>query len=305
MNERKKSYLQYKYKNIEWDDEEFIRKNHIINVFKKAEMYENSIQKDLSEWSLAEITDFYKSLCTPSVDVLYNCNSVYQRYTAWCIYEKMITNMNHYDEITREFLLQCIHKAIAKERIISREELLNTISKLKNPRDSFIVLACFEGISGQEMKELRNINLADFDTERKIVKLGEREIPYTDELYRYAREAAEQTYYNPSEDASRTYRLVGEPGQIVKKALSKEKADTMNTTSSAMVIYRILKDIQKETNSPAFVAKALKESGRIHMIKGLMKEGRNIKEAIKATCERYGKLVSIPSYIDKYNDFLK
>ena len=181
MNERKKSYLQYKYKTLDWESEEFkefAKSNHIINMFKKAEQYEDSIQKDLSEWSLAEITDFYKSLCTPSVDVLYNCNSVYQRYTAWCIYEKIVSNMNHYDEITRTFLLQCVHKLIAEERIISREELLKIISKLKNPRDSFIALACFEGIAGKDMEELRRLNIADFDTEKREVNLGTRQIPY-------------------------------------------------------------------------------------------------------------------------------
>ena len=36
--------------------------NNVILCFKKAESYENVLQKDLSEWTTMEIIDFYKSL---------------------------------------------------------------------------------------------------------------------------------------------------------------------------------------------------------------------------------------------------
>ena len=286
--------------------------NNVVLCFKKAESYENVLQKDLSEWTTMEIIDFYKSLCTPSVDFLYNIHSVYKAYTTWCLNENLLKdNINHYNEITMDVLLKCINKSIADKRIISREDLLNEIRKLKNPRDQFFCIACFEGFAGLEMEEIIKAKLSCFKDGIFYASTG-REIPYSEELYKYAYEAANTFIYyaETSSGQIKEFEMLGDSDQVVKKVLSRDKDEQTEQVIKPQVIYVKLKDIQRITNIPAFTTKALKESGRIHLIKETVKNHPEWTptDAIKREpkiCYIYGNLISILSYVNKYNDFLK
>jgi len=69
-------------------------------------------------------------------------------------------------------------------------------------------------------------------------------------------------------------------------------------------LYTKLKKIQVEYDVPAFTSNALKESGRVHMIKELVASGQKITDAIKATYDTYGSVASISAYITKFKAFL-
>lgn len=302
---KKEEYVSYKG----------LTSGNVEACFSKAKQYEERLCKDLSEWTATEIVEFYKSLCTPSVDFLYNIHCVYKAYTTWCLNENLVTdNINHYDEITLDTLMQCINKSMADNRIISRDNLIHEIQKFDNPRDKFLCLACFEGWAGKELEEIINAKLSNFNKSKHLVKVSEkRNIPYTDLLFNYAIEAANTYVYvieamNAKAAAikERNYDMVGDADQVIKKVLSKDKTEDANAEVKPQVLYTKLKNIQRETNIPAFTSKALKESGRIHMIKEQIKDNPNInlEEAIKNTQEIYGKLLSISAYITKYKDFL-
>jgi len=296
MIDNKEMYI--KYKNPLSDN--------IKACFKKAESYEERLGKDLSEWTAAEIIEFYKSLCTPSVDFLHNIHCVYKAYTTWCLTENMLKdNINHYDEITQDLLLKCINKVIADQRIISREDLLNIIKQFpdSNPRDQFICLACFEGLSGKAMEDLISVRLSDFKDGYILTK--NKKIPYSKELYNYAKEAANTyRYYITLEDRIREFEMIGDSDQIIKKVVSNNANDS-ETEITVYSIYRIINQVQSQIDNPAFTSKALKESGRINMIREYMAKGMKIEDAVKATYPVYGKLIAIAPYINKYNDFLK
>ena len=274
--------------------------------FKKVASYEEDLGKDLSDWNAKEIIGYYKSVCTPSVDFLYNIHNVFRKYTAWCLHENLLVdNINHYDEISMEVLYQCINKSIADQRIISREDLLNIIKKFDNPRDQFLCLACFEGLAGQGLEEIINLNISDFKNGKLTTCTG-KVISYSDELYKYAKDAEATTTYYISN--SRKFDMVGDSGRVMKRIVSKNKDDAEQEVKP-QVLYVKLKDIQRETNIPAFTSKALKESGRIHMIKETMKKHQcSAADTFKLNSDItnvYGKLISIPAYLIKYNDFLK
>lgn len=275
--------------------------------FKKAEQYEKVLNKDLSEWTAAEIIEFYKSFCSPSVDFLYNVHSVYKAYTNWCLQEHLLKdNINHYNEITQDILLKCINKGIADKRIISRENLLQEIQRFNNPRDQFVCLACFEGLAGKELEEVINAKLSKFYKGNITTSTG-RIIPYSSELLRYATDAANTYVYTVTTSNSkiRNFTMIGDADQIVKKVISKDK-DLEDNEVKPQVIYVKLKDIQRDTNIPAFTTKALKESGRIHKIKEYMANDSSLtlEKAIKKSMDIYGGLLSISAYINKYKDFL-
>ena len=306
MNDLKEAYLNY----LNSDKEKAV---NIIAYFNKGEVFEKNLVKDLSEWNAEEIINFYKSICTPSIDFLYNIHTAYKKYATWCLNKNLLKdNINHYDEITMDTLMQCINKGIADQKIISREDLLAELNKLDNPRDQFICLACFDGIGGVQFKDMINLKMDDFDLISNGIIIERKEpkkIPYDEQLYLYAKMAAETDTYQKSEsqNPNRIYKMAGEPGQIIKKILSNEKADTYSIEVKPQIIYDAIKSVKDKTNNPAFTSKALKESGRIYMIKQEMAKDKQLSlpEAIKKTISRYGNLVSISSYINKYCDFLK
>lgn len=294
-------------KKLEYIDSLAIKGTNEIAFFRKAEDNEKVLSKDLSEWNAKEIIDFYKSLCSPSLDFIYNIHIVYKKYTNWCLYKNLLTdNINHYDEITMDILMQCVNKSIADQRIISRENVLKELSRLENPRDQFICLACFEGLIGIGFKDMIDVRLSDFDLKSHIVHINGKVIPFTDKLYQYAKQAAETQVYTNSNSGNpnRQYIMVGDPDQIIKKVVSRENSDPI---IKPQVIYDAIKSVQDRTGNPALTSKALKESGRIDMIKNIRKENPSLSltEALKQTLAIYGNLVSLQSYINKYNDFLK
>lgn len=294
MNERKEAYLNKEYGGTNANAEA---------CFKKAEQNENVLGKDLSEWITKEIIDFYKSFCTPSVDFLYNIHSVYRKYTAWCVSEDMVLDrINHYDELSLDTLLLCINKEMADRRIISREELLKVTESLDNPRDKFLCLACFEGFGGDKLSEIINVKLSDFKNGK--VRLGKREIKYSSKLYEYAKEAAETYKYlfrTDNDGNDLYYEMTGGLDQVIKQVVSRGDC---GVGVKPQALYTKLKKIQVEYDVPAFTSNALKESGRVHMIRELVTSGQKITDAIKATYDTYGSVASISAYITKFKAFL-
>lgn len=316
MTERKSAYEDY-VKNVLGNT--FINEEACL---KRAKTFEEKVGKDLSEWNSKEIIDYYKSICTHSLDFLYNIHSVFKKYTTWCMSKNLIADgINHYDEITKDTLMQCINKVIADQRIISREDLLREIQRFTNPRDQFICLACFEGLGGKEMEEIINLKLSDFDTKHNSITLKRKELgqtktvelKYSEELLNYARHSADADIYiveKISENGKTTYRefkMAGERNQIVKKILSRN-VDSPEDDVKPAAITRRFKELQRMTNILAFNSKALKESGRIYQIKELVKsKGISLIDAIKDQYinDVFGKIISPQAYLFKYNDFLK
>ena len=312
MNQdRKNAYYEYreqKYESI-----------NTSTCIRRAAEYEERLGKDLCDWNSSEIIDFYKSVCTHSMNFLLNMNSVYKMYTVWCLKEGYVQDgINHYEEITQNVLNQCVNKAITNERIISRERLLSFISLLNNPRDKFICLACFEGITGKEMEELINLDISDFDTKSKtitIMKDGKvkKVIHYSDELYSYAQEANDTyEYIFDSVDRPNGVHIDGFSKPLVGKHIIKRIAQNnydINEPITVLSLYRCIDKLQAELGVSAITSKALKESGRIHMIRETMRKNNcTAIEAIKSNPDIekiYGNIISKPAFLEKYNDFLK
>ena len=61
--------------------------------------------KDCSEFTVAEIINFYKSLCSTSFYTMKNTNGFLKAYTSYCIKNNLVKDgQNHYTEISDELL---------------------------------------------------------------------------------------------------------------------------------------------------------------------------------------------------------
>lgn len=272
--------------------------------FVKAKEYEEKWNKDLAEFSVREITDFYKLMCSPSVSFLNNINCQFRLYTAWCQAQNMLAdNQNHYNEIDYKVLMSCVNIGLLKDKIITREKLLSLLPTLENPVDQFIPLAIFEGICGDQCVDLIALRKADVENGKCTIKNGQ-EVIMSFELMTYGRRAADEyTYYNSASAGKRKeFALDLSDDHVIKKVITHSGQDEEVHYST---IQKKLRKMQDVLGVAGFTVKALKESGRIHLITETMKKyDCTIEEAINRNSDIeniYGEIQSYKAYAYKYS----
>lgn len=274
--------------------------------FNIAKDYEEKLGKDCSNFTSTEILNMYASCSTRSWEQLLNFNSQLKIYTAWCIRESLVTdNQNHYEEIDKYDMYNCLNLGLKDRMIITRKELEETISHFANVSDEFLALAFFEGISGPGYGDFYQLSLDKFNG--NILDLGYRTIEVSSKLVALAESAAE-TYdkFNDNEEQLKLGYKKDDPYVI------KDNGNA-NTDSLAKNTRRIHRKIAlMETKyGKAYGYVGLRNSGRIELIKRLMKEDNSddIRETFNKHKEeienRYGKLQRIHRWIEEYSQFFE
>lgn len=284
----------------------------MTNYFDRAEETENRLKKDLAKFTSAEILDMYKSFVTPSLDMLVIINNQFLNYAGW--YMKEIDkgdNQNHYIEIRNDMLMNCVSYTSQQSAVLSREEILDMIKEFKNPYESFLYLALFEGLGGEKMSDFYDLSMEDFDGKKYNVKLPGRTFEISRELYHYAEEASnEYVIYNIMGEPTSRGRLLENDKRIIKcsatSGFEREKEER------ALIVYRMLRKIKRYDFVPESLnSTSLIESGRIDLINRIMRDKkidnaeyviRNFKNEIEL---RYGHIPSVPKWLLKYGFFCK
>lgn len=280
----------------------------IENLFNQTSPFEEEKDKDLCNFTVAEIIEFYKFKGSVSDVSLANINGMFRKYTQFCIEKGMsIDNQNHFLEITDQILQdECINKGMLKRMIITREELLSSLYTFLNPSDRFLLLALFEGIWGKDYSEILDLNIADFEGNMVHLSSG-RIIPVTDILVYYANESAKANEYT-NESTGRTWKLYGEYGQVIKR---RNGGDVKEKNRGRLLYQRLYKLTAEMDVSKNITARYIRTSGQIDMFKRLAKE-KNIsvtdaiynEEIFKKVSYIYGKINSRKNFINKFKDYL-
>lgn len=280
----------------------------VIPMFNKAEKMEIALQKDLKDFTVSEIIDFYNMCCTSSLESLMMINSHFKQYTAYCLARSLVKdNQNHYSEITSELLSTCLNYGLTKAKIITREELESLMSELHNPSDKFILLALFEGICGEEMSELVEIRKEDI-TGNEIQLASDRILEISKELKSLAYESADEyVYYAYKKDGDIKELYYAKDDPYVIKRMYNADVEASSKIKRQRLYSKVMR-IKEYLGSSAIGKKQLMESGRIDMIKQLMKEQNlPVFECIQRNRfeieYRYGILTSISRYLLKYGEF--
>lgn len=278
-------------------------KSNVDLLFRRIAPVEAQLGKDLYDFSVEEILGYYKYLLTPSLESLMVMNNQYKLYVAYAIRKGMVRdNQNHYDEIDMPTLNTCVYVGLATSKIISRKDLLDILesSDVENVSDKVIALALFEGVCGKELTELTMLEPTDIDPKTKIAKLhGGRELELSDKLISWCLESADEyVYYNSlNKMGNKSYQKTD--SRVIKR-LSNSTVDTIHQRHKT--INRRLDHLIDVTGCNAFAVSALKESGRLEMIRNLRESGKTLDQALKDKDMqyRYGRIVSIKRYILKY-----
>lgn len=285
--------------------------NYMTVQFNKIEPTEIELGKDLYDFSVTELTDYYKSLYTASLETLMVMNNQFSNYISYSLQNNLVGDcLNHCTEIDDIILYKCINIGLAQKKIYSRGELLRIADNFVNPYEKYIVLALFEGICGENMSDIANLTEDNFRNGKVYLPSG-KIFEVSKELIDAMKLAANEfTYWAHKKDESYAeYSFKDGDPKIIKEMYNSSNGGS--PAHDRRRVYDRLMKIAKANQLSGLSAKGLLESGRIEMIKSYMKEDgdKDVRSVISRHKEdieyRYGKITSVPRYIIKYGQFFE
>lgn len=266
-NNIKQRYIDYKNNSV------VISNTYLLNVFNKCFNYETELNKDLCNFTHYEILNMYKTWNISALDYLYVINNTLALYTDWCIMQNLVIDFqNHYKEISRHILSdECINKIYQEKKIISREELYEWCSMMRNPSDAFVLIALFDGLEGSNYTELANAVVANINEEKQIYSLPRGDIKISHTFIKYAFEAvAEQTYYGITGAGERQMPLA--VSDLIVKPYINTSPDITDVRKGRNIYNRLARIFKYLDVYEWMTARALIDSGRIDFINRRCKE---------------------------------
>lgn len=277
--------------------------------FAQSEKFERELDKDICEWSVNEIINFYQSQLFNSLEFLLIVHSAYNRYASWCLANLMISDsQNHFTEINREILnAKCINNAYLQRGITTREELLGLLETdyIRNHFEKFLALGLFEGIGGKHLAEFQQLTMDDFHENTLI--LPNRTLQVSDELIHYAQLASTEYIYYSYSDGHADSSFNEHDNRILK---TKPGASDLQGYGWNHKINTIMRRVSRNNeDSPVYNVSNLAESGRLEMLRDFMrKDGTDgvttIKKHDDEIAYRYGRIHGRERYCDKWKNFL-
>ena len=189
---------------------------YFSSLFKRTEPFEESLNKDISNFTTYEIINMYKTLAIMSLDTIATMNSNLSMYTQWCIQENLVNDyQNHFLEIDRDMMVSFVNKLAMDKKIVSRKQIIEWCQQFPNPSDSFCLLGLFEGIRGGGYLELAFAKIEDFHDNTFIAYNG-REIKVSSTLIEYAEQSNETLDYQSISKTMVKEVTLSENGRIIK-----------------------------------------------------------------------------------------
>lgn len=282
---------------------------YLERQFNKISFMEEELGKDLSNFTVYEITEYYKLLNLSSLDSLLVMNSQFSLYTQWCLQENLVKdNQNHYLEMTIEHIKGCINKVLAKMKMVTRETILEWVEELPNPKDQFVLLGLFEGIKGKDFCELYRLKPEDIKGNVATLCTG-RTIKLSDKLISIISDCiSEDKYYSLTGNGVKVMPLI-DRGYIIKD-YPNARTDVSDFQMGRKVYNNITRILNHFDVLSFMTANSIAESGKLTMIKERAKElGMSNKEYIYSKHiseveDKYNCRIVRSMYTIKYEDYL-
>ena len=282
---------------------------YFSSLFKRTEPFEESLNKDISNFTTYEIINMYKTLAIMSLDTIATMNSNLSMYTQWCIQENLVNDyQNHFLEIDRDMMVSFVNKLAMDKKIVSRKQIIEWCQQLPNPSDSFCLLGLFEGIRGGGYLELAFAKIEDFHDNIFIAYNG-REIKVSSTLIEYAEQSNETLDYQSISKSMVKEVTLSENGRIIKDYPNVRRSESLpvlrrRTQSRLARIFNYIGILEYMNGND------IRMSGVIEMINSRCKEleisGKDYiygigTEEIK---KQYDFKVVPSMFIDKFGEYL-
>ena len=250
----------------EKNQEAVLPSNYLENQFFKVSEMEKELDKDVSNFTVYEIIEYFKLLNLTSLESLKVMTSEFSMYTQWCLQKSLVAdNQNHFLEMSNDILMGCINKAVLSMKIISRETILSWVNQLPNPKDQFVLLGLFEGLKGKDFCELAKLKPEDIDDNIAHLCTG-RDIEISDKLIEIIDDCMkEDQYYSITGNGTKVTKLA-DNGYIIK-----DYPNARMDVSEFQIGRKIYNGVTRTLNYfdvlKYMSANSIAEAGKIHMIK--------------------------------------
>lgn len=269
-----------------------VAKTSLYSLFRKVEPYEESFDKDCSQFTKEEVLHIYKEFKAKSVYVLMNYNTILKAYCAWRKHYYGLENQIAYEEITIDLLKPFV--AQSANSILSREEITDIEDQAYNWTDKAIIECLWEGLSGNSMRDLVGIEKEMINHESKQLHLPDgRVFDLTNRLYELLMNAFNETEYICYGQALKVKKLEG-VGKLYKE---RDNAYAMDSDDKFFRwVYRKMMNLRTHVGIPGLTMKNITISGMCYYLReGMDQTGLDLKAFLRT--EMGEKLM------DKYNYF--
>lgn len=286
-----------------------IQKTTLNALFKKTASFEENLKKDCSEFTKDEAIQMFHGFKSKSIYVLLNNNTILKGYCSYIKYYHGLQTEIAYDNITIEDLKPCV--AESKNRLITREDLVDIKNQLLNDVDKCIIELLWEGVAGPSMRDITGLCEEQLDREHKQLHFADgRVLDLTNELYEDITKAFKQTEYLCYGESLRVKKIAGY-GRLYKER--DNATGTLDSEDRAFRwIYRKVQIFRDYVGMPWLTMKIIGNSGFFsYLSAGMEQTGLGMKEYLKTEsgkelAYRYGyySQYSIDNLVHKYKDYI-
>lgn len=249
----------------------------IRNIFKKSFSSEMILRKDLYDFSKDEIGDLIRGMTPFDQYIAYDLGKQIGRYIDYAIKCGRAIADNPVNAITFDWYKNLVDK---KHKFFSQDEIYSLVERLVNGQDKAMVALIFEGVSGKDLCELRNIQISDVNQISNLITLkdenGEatRIIKVSDWCMKQVQSAIADIYYQSIK--SKSEKQMVEFNNYLFRSFQNRTTEYNRAVLVPTIYYRI-RNISDAYEIPYFRPRTIFKSGMIAMVVRLLGEGRYIK----------------------------
>lgn len=269
-------------------------------MYKGMKDTEQALGKDVYEMSRNELAEVLKALAASTEDSAYIKAVQLEQYIDWAIENGYTdSNLNPLSNVNkREWAAPFVAKY--KQLAFTRNDILEMCAKLYNYGDKAVLLAIFEGVSGEGYSEILNLQTKDLKEKdgKYFANLhdkdgSERTIEISEELFTFLHKTDEEEFYynkNGTAEGDRYSKSeLQESDKIFKKTTKGKQGGELN------LFYVNRKfQIYKDIFGMRFLrAKNVENSGMMHMANEFYQQhGELTTDHIKEIATQYNTTIS-------------
>lgn len=266
-----------------------------MHPFIKGKEAEELLNKDIHDMSIDELGKVMSNIASSTANAAYINAVRLEHYIDWAIQNGYASS--NINPLTSENKAEWAKQYVAtyKQSAFTRDQLLGMFDKLVNDVDKAVLLALFEGISGEGYSELLNLKTQDIREEegKYFVTLYNkdnttREIEITEELAKLlVRTNRQSEYINKNGELTRdkkTYSpLLDSPNVFKKTTRGKQEGEL-----DVFFVNRKFQLYKKVFGFGHLKAKDIEKSGIMHMVHEVYsKKGKVETEDYKAIADHF------------------
>ena len=265
---------------------------------------EKRLNKDLCNFSIVQIEDYFLGLATSSISRCLNIRAQFVKYSQYCMQRGMIRDHQiHWLEVDRDFIKRCINYRKYRRSFVTRENLIDILENhVLNPCDRFVSLAIFEGVCGNSYMDLNGLTMDNFEYKngKYWITVCDRTLQISELLYEYAKESAD-TFVLYCKDGKEKHVYDHRDSCVVKR---KTNCITDDEHSFMRNISNKLSKLKHDNHNPVFAQTPLLNSGSVHFIHDSIQNGENVEDFIRSHKEeivnRFGYYQTLEELVEQY-----